>query len=64
MNNKTEVAFQIIKHTRIIQRLLILKKKRKKIFLKNNKTHVKTYLKNIYKTHAYKEIFFFFGVDH
>ena len=41
MNNKTEVAFQIIKHTRIMQRLLI-KKKDLKI---KNKTHVKTYLK-------------------
>jgi hypothetical protein len=41
MNNKTEVAFQIIKHTRITQRLLIKKK------IKNNKTHVKTYLKKI-----------------
>jgi hypothetical protein len=31
-NNKIEIAFQIIKHTRITQRLLI--KKKKKIFKK------------------------------
>ena len=29
MNNKTVVTFQIIKHTRITQRLLILKIKKK-----------------------------------
>ena len=29
MNNKTKIAFQIIKHTRITQRLLIKKKKEK-----------------------------------
>ena len=51
MNNKTEVAFQIIKHTSVTQRLLIKKK-----IKNNNKTHVKTYLKKIkkyiYKTHV------------
>jgi hypothetical protein len=31
MNNKTEVAFKIIKHTRITQRLLIFFKNKNKI---------------------------------
>ena len=44
MNNKTELTFQIIKHMRTKQRLLIKKK-----IKNNNKTHVKTYLKKIKK---------------
>jgi hypothetical protein len=42
INNKTEVVFQIIKHTRITQRLLIKKKKKDfQKLIKHTLKHIK-----------------------